>query len=87
DHVFAVNLGTSSEQIIPQQKLTWKTKDVAKCTVRGKNSVSIIIQRNIFSSLLVLLVLFLLQSSLVHACVFTTVRVCTKACLRNLSKD
>lgn len=24
------------------QKLTWKTKDVEKCTVRGKNSVSII---------------------------------------------
>ncbi|XP_048848501.1 semaphorin-6D-like [Brienomyrus brachyistius] len=38
DHVFAVNLSTSTEQIVPQQKLTWKTKDVEKCTVRGKNS-------------------------------------------------
>ncbi|XP_043972500.1 sema domain, transmembrane domain (TM), and cytoplasmic domain, (semaphorin) 6E isoform X1 [Gambusia affinis] len=52
DHVFAINLGTSSEQIIPQQKLTWKTKDVAKCTVRGKNSdecynyIKVLVPRN-----------------------------------------
>nr|XP_023657008.1 semaphorin-6D-like isoform X2 [Paramormyrops kingsleyae] len=38
DHVFAVNLSAASERIVPQQKLTWKTKDVEKCTVRGKNS-------------------------------------------------
>ncbi|XP_028296742.1 semaphorin-6D-like [Gouania willdenowi] len=37
DHVFAVNLTTASEHFIPQQTLTWKTQDVSKCTVRGKN--------------------------------------------------
>lgn len=31
------------------QKLTWKTKDVEKCTVRGKNSVSIISQTHTLS--------------------------------------
>lgn len=52
DHVFAINLAASSEQIIPQQKLTWKTKDVAKCTVRGKNSdecynyIKVLVPRN-----------------------------------------
>ncbi|CAF95143.1 unnamed protein product, partial [Tetraodon nigroviridis] len=52
DHVFAVNLDASSEQIVPQQKLTWKTKDVAKCTVRGKNSdecynyIKVLVPRN-----------------------------------------
>ncbi|XP_072317564.1 sema domain, transmembrane domain (TM), and cytoplasmic domain, (semaphorin) 6C isoform X2 [Eucyclogobius newberryi] len=52
DHVFAINLASSSEQIIPQQKLTWKTKDVAKCTVRGKNSdecynyIKVLVPRN-----------------------------------------
>ncbi|CAJ1063039.1 sema domain%2C transmembrane domain (TM), and cytoplasmic domain, (semaphorin) 6E isoform X3 [Xyrichtys novacula] len=52
DHVFAVNLASSSEQIIPQQKLTWKTKDVEKCTVRGKNSdecynyIKVLVPRN-----------------------------------------
>ncbi|XP_034554463.1 sema domain, transmembrane domain (TM), and cytoplasmic domain, (semaphorin) 6E isoform X2 [Notolabrus celidotus] len=52
DHVFAVNLTSSSEQIIPQQKLTWKTKDVEKCTVRGKNSdecynyIKVLVPRN-----------------------------------------
>uniref|UniRef100_A0A673BI62 Sema domain, transmembrane domain (TM), and cytoplasmic domain, (semaphorin) 6E n=1 Tax=Sphaeramia orbicularis TaxID=375764 RepID=A0A673BI62_9TELE len=52
DHVFAINLSTSSEQIIPQQKLTWKTKDVEKCTVRGKNSdecynyIKVLVPRN-----------------------------------------
>ncbi|XP_042345135.1 LOW QUALITY PROTEIN: sema domain, transmembrane domain (TM), and cytoplasmic domain, (semaphorin) 6E [Plectropomus leopardus] len=52
DHVFAINLATSSEQIVPQQKLTWKTKDVEKCTVRGKNSdecynyIKVLVPRN-----------------------------------------
>ncbi|XP_047453798.1 sema domain, transmembrane domain (TM), and cytoplasmic domain, (semaphorin) 6E isoform X1 [Mugil cephalus] len=52
DHVFAISLATSSEQIIPQQKLTWKTKDVEKCTVRGKNSdecynyIKVLVPRN-----------------------------------------
>ncbi|MFT7811238.1 semaphorin-6D-like isoform X1 [Arapaima gigas] len=52
DHVFAVNLSTSAEQIVPQQKLTWKTKDVEKCTVRGKNSdecynyIKVLVPRN-----------------------------------------
>uniref|UniRef100_A0A8C6T041 Semaphorin-2A n=1 Tax=Neogobius melanostomus TaxID=47308 RepID=A0A8C6T041_9GOBI len=52
DHVFAINLASSSEQIIPQQKLTWKSKDVAKCTVRGKNSdecynyIKVLVPRN-----------------------------------------
>uniref|UniRef100_A0A665TNZ8 Semaphorin-2A n=1 Tax=Echeneis naucrates TaxID=173247 RepID=A0A665TNZ8_ECHNA len=52
DHVFAINLAVSSEQIIPRQKLTWKTKDVEKCTVRGKNSdecynyIKVLVPRN-----------------------------------------
>ncbi|KAI1902317.1 hypothetical protein AGOR_G00043520 [Albula goreensis] len=52
DHVFAVNLSTSMEEIVPQQKLTWKTKDVEKCTVRGKNSdecynyIKVLVPRN-----------------------------------------
>lgn len=52
DHVFAINLASSTEQIIPQQKLTWKSKDVAKCTVRGKNSdecynyIKVLVPRN-----------------------------------------
>ncbi|XP_018531618.1 sema domain, transmembrane domain (TM), and cytoplasmic domain, (semaphorin) 6E isoform X1 [Lates calcarifer] len=52
DHVFAINLDVSSEQIIPRQKLTWKTKDVEKCTVRGKNSdecynyIKVLVPRN-----------------------------------------
>ncbi|XP_076592676.1 sema domain, transmembrane domain (TM), and cytoplasmic domain, (semaphorin) 6C isoform X1 [Chaetodon auriga] len=52
DHVFAINLAASSGQIIPQQKLTWKTKDVEKCTVRGKNSdecynyIKVLVPRN-----------------------------------------
>ncbi|XP_046702323.1 sema domain, transmembrane domain (TM), and cytoplasmic domain, (semaphorin) 6E isoform X2 [Silurus meridionalis] len=52
DHVFVVNLSTSTEQIVPQQKLTWKTKDVDKCTVRGKNSdecynyIKVLVPRN-----------------------------------------
>ncbi|KAF1382095.1 hypothetical protein PFLUV_G00160890 [Perca fluviatilis] len=40
DHVFAVNLTTASDHFVPQLKLTWRSKDVSKCTVRGKNSVS-----------------------------------------------
>ncbi|XP_077384468.1 sema domain, transmembrane domain (TM), and cytoplasmic domain, (semaphorin) 6C isoform X2 [Festucalex cinctus] len=52
DHVFAINLAASSENILPQQKLTWKTKDVDKCTVRGKNSdecynyIKVLVPRN-----------------------------------------
>ncbi|XP_061675465.1 sema domain, transmembrane domain (TM), and cytoplasmic domain, (semaphorin) 6E isoform X2 [Syngnathoides biaculeatus] len=52
DHVFAINLAASSEHILPQQKLTWKTKDVDKCTVRGKNSdecynyIKVLVPRN-----------------------------------------
>ncbi|KAL2084502.1 hypothetical protein ACEWY4_020020 [Coilia grayii] len=52
DHVFAVNLTSSSEQIVTQQKLTWKTKNVEKCTVRGKNSdecynyIKVLVPRN-----------------------------------------
>ncbi|XP_060777952.1 sema domain, transmembrane domain (TM), and cytoplasmic domain, (semaphorin) 6E isoform X3 [Neoarius graeffei] len=52
DHVFVVNLSASTEQIFPQQKLTWKTKDVEKCTVRGKNSdecynyIKVLVPRN-----------------------------------------
>uniref|UniRef100_A0A665U3L7 Sema domain, transmembrane domain (TM), and cytoplasmic domain, (semaphorin) 6D n=1 Tax=Echeneis naucrates TaxID=173247 RepID=A0A665U3L7_ECHNA len=52
DHVFAVNLTTASEAFVPQLKLTWKSKDVSKCTVRGKNSdecynyVKVLVPRN-----------------------------------------
>ncbi|RVE55506.1 hypothetical protein OJAV_G00235610, partial [Oryzias javanicus] len=52
DHVFAVNLTTASEDFVPQLKLTWKSKDVGKCTVRGKNSdecynyVKVLVPRN-----------------------------------------
>ncbi|XP_061110278.1 semaphorin-6D-like [Conger conger] len=52
DHVFAVNLSASTDQIVPQQKLTWKTKDVEKCMVRGKNSdecynyIKVLVPRN-----------------------------------------
>uniref|UniRef100_A0A8C8DZG9 Sema domain, transmembrane domain (TM), and cytoplasmic domain, (semaphorin) 6Ca n=1 Tax=Oryzias sinensis TaxID=183150 RepID=A0A8C8DZG9_9TELE len=52
DHVFAVNLTTASEDFVPQLKLTWKSKDVSKCTVRGKNSdecynyVKVLVPRN-----------------------------------------
>uniref|UniRef100_H3CIJ1 Sema domain, transmembrane domain (TM), and cytoplasmic domain, (semaphorin) 6Ca n=1 Tax=Tetraodon nigroviridis TaxID=99883 RepID=H3CIJ1_TETNG len=38
DHVFAVNLTTASDRFAPQLKLTWRSKDVNKCTVRGKKS-------------------------------------------------
>ncbi|KAL0962308.1 hypothetical protein UPYG_G00338420 [Umbra pygmaea] len=52
DHVFAVNLTTAGEDFVPQLKLTWRSKDVAKCTVRGKNSdecynyVKVLVPRN-----------------------------------------
>nr|XP_057902814.1 semaphorin-6D-like [Doryrhamphus excisus] len=38
DHVFAVNLTTAAEAFVPQLTLAWRSKDVSKCTVRGKNS-------------------------------------------------
>ncbi|XP_061902850.1 semaphorin-6D-like [Entelurus aequoreus] len=38
DQVFAVNLSTAAENFIPQLTLTWRSKDVSKCAVRGKNS-------------------------------------------------
>ncbi|XP_027142390.1 semaphorin-6D [Larimichthys crocea] len=52
DHVFAVNLTTAAEDFVPQLKLTWRSKDVSKCTVRGKNSdecynyVKVLVPRN-----------------------------------------
>ncbi|XP_063325501.1 semaphorin-6D-like [Pelmatolapia mariae] len=52
DHVFAVNLTTASGEFVPQLKLTWKSNDVSKCTVRGKNSdecynyVKVLVPRN-----------------------------------------
>ncbi|XP_073319141.1 semaphorin-6D-like [Pagrus major] len=52
DHVFAVNLTTASVDFKPQLKLTWRSKDVSKCTVRGKNSdecynyVKVLVPRN-----------------------------------------
>ncbi|XP_077599634.1 semaphorin-6D-like [Stigmatopora nigra] len=38
DHVFAVNLSTAADAFVPQMKLTWRSTDVSKCAVRGKNS-------------------------------------------------
>ncbi|XP_075931743.1 semaphorin-6C-like [Anarhichas minor] len=52
DHVFALNLTTASEAFVPRLKLTWRSKDVSKCTVRGKNSdecynyVKVLVPRN-----------------------------------------
>uniref|UniRef100_A0A673ZXW3 Sema domain, transmembrane domain (TM), and cytoplasmic domain, (semaphorin) 6Ca n=1 Tax=Salmo trutta TaxID=8032 RepID=A0A673ZXW3_SALTR len=52
DHVFAVNLTTAGDDFVPQLKLTWRSKDVAKCTVRGRNSdecynyVKVLVPRN-----------------------------------------
>uniref|UniRef100_A0A3Q3CYJ6 Sema domain, transmembrane domain (TM), and cytoplasmic domain, (semaphorin) 6Ca n=1 Tax=Haplochromis burtoni TaxID=8153 RepID=A0A3Q3CYJ6_HAPBU len=52
DHVFAVNLTMASGEVVPQLKLTWKSNDVSKCTVRGKNSdecynyVKVLVPRN-----------------------------------------
>uniref|UniRef100_A0A673GSI1 Semaphorin-6D-like n=1 Tax=Sinocyclocheilus rhinocerous TaxID=307959 RepID=A0A673GSI1_9TELE len=44
DHVFVVNLTSAVDKIIPQQILTWRSTDVSKCAVRGRNSVSISIR-------------------------------------------
>ncbi|XP_062385615.1 semaphorin-6C-like [Sardina pilchardus] len=52
DHVFAVNLSTTTEQIVPQQRLTWRSKDVKMCAVRGRNSdecynyIKVLVPRN-----------------------------------------
>ncbi|KAF7645796.1 hypothetical protein LDENG_00198220, partial [Lucifuga dentata] len=52
DHVFAVNLTKASDDFVPQLKLTWRSKDVSKCMVRGKNSdecynyVKVLVPRN-----------------------------------------
>ncbi|KAJ3598279.1 hypothetical protein NHX12_001790, partial [Muraenolepis orangiensis] len=45
DHVFAINLPASSEQIVPLQKLTWKTKDVEKCTDECYNYIKVLVPR------------------------------------------
>ncbi|XP_057210695.1 semaphorin-6D [Triplophysa rosa] len=37
DHVFVVNLTAAVNQIVPQQIVTWRSTDVSKCTVRGRN--------------------------------------------------
>ncbi|XP_073678617.1 semaphorin-6C [Garra rufa] len=52
DHVFVVNLTTSVDKIIPQQILTWRSTDVSKCAVRGRNSdecynyIKVLVPRN-----------------------------------------
>ncbi|MBN3294066.1 SEM6D protein, partial [Polypterus senegalus] len=54
DHVFAINLSTSADEITPQYKLTWKTKpqDMEKCALRGKNNdecynyIKVLVSRN-----------------------------------------
>ncbi|XP_067281557.1 semaphorin-6C [Pseudorasbora parva] len=52
DHVFVVNLTASVDRIIPQQILTWRSTDVSKCTVRGRNSdecynyIKVLVPRN-----------------------------------------
>ncbi|KAM8840567.1 semaphorin-6C-like [Spinachia spinachia] len=52
DHVFAVNLTAALEDFVPKLKLTWRSTDVSKCTVRGKNSdecynyVKVLVPRN-----------------------------------------
>lgn len=52
DHVFVVNLTTAVDEIIPQQILTWRSTDVSKCTVRGRNSdecynyIKVLVPRN-----------------------------------------
>lgn len=52
DHVFVVNLTASVDKIIPQQILTWRSTDVSKCTVRGRNSdecynyIKVLVPRN-----------------------------------------
>uniref|UniRef100_A0A8C1PID9 Sema domain, transmembrane domain (TM), and cytoplasmic domain, (semaphorin) 6D n=1 Tax=Cyprinus carpio TaxID=7962 RepID=A0A8C1PID9_CYPCA len=52
DHVFVVNLTTAVDKIIPQQILTWRSTDVSKCAVRGRNSdecynyIKVLVPRN-----------------------------------------
>lgn len=52
DHVFVVNLTTAVDEITPQQILTWRSTDVSKCTVRGRNSdecynyIKVLVPRN-----------------------------------------
>lgn len=52
DHVFVVNLTAAVNQIVPQQILTWRSTDVSKCTVRGRNSdecynyIKVLVPRN-----------------------------------------
>ncbi|XP_058475176.1 semaphorin-6C-like isoform X2 [Solea solea] len=56
DHVFAVNLTTTAAAldnvIVPQLTMTWKSEDVSKCKVRGKNSdecynyIKVLVPRN-----------------------------------------
>ncbi|XP_067267436.1 semaphorin-6C isoform X4 [Chanodichthys erythropterus] len=52
DHVFVVNLTASVDRIIPQQILTWRSTDVSKCAVRGRNSdecynyIKVLVPRN-----------------------------------------
>ncbi|CAM4640837.1 unnamed protein product [Leuciscus chuanchicus] len=52
DHVFVVNLTASVDKVIPQQILTWRSTDVSKCTVRGRNSdecynyIKVLVPRN-----------------------------------------
>ncbi|KAM9824188.1 sema domain, transmembrane domain (TM), and cytoplasmic domain, (semaphorin) 6C [Neosynchiropus ocellatus] len=37
DRVFAMNLTTAADDLAPHLMLTWRSDDVGKCTVRGKN--------------------------------------------------
>ncbi|TRY65633.1 hypothetical protein DNTS_009869 [Danionella cerebrum] len=52
DHVFVVNLTAAVNEIIPQQVLTWRSTDVSKCTVRGRNRdecynyIKVLVRRN-----------------------------------------
>ncbi|KAK6471373.1 semaphorin-6D isoform X1 [Huso huso] len=54
DHVFAIDLSLSDEEIVPQRKLTWKTKpeDLKNCAMRGKNNdecynyIKVLVPRN-----------------------------------------
>uniref|UniRef100_A0A672PUR5 Semaphorin-6D-like n=2 Tax=Sinocyclocheilus grahami TaxID=75366 RepID=A0A672PUR5_SINGR len=52
DHVFVVNLTSAVDKIIPQQILTWRSTDVSKCAVRGRNSdecynyIKVLVPRN-----------------------------------------
>lgn len=52
DHVFVVNLTAAVNQILPQQILMWRSTDVSKCAVRGRNSdecynyIKVLVPRN-----------------------------------------